>query len=134
MNNSLENLCLLSERIQAVKDVLGNNNEYAVAGLHIKRSTYKHPLFCKTDYCVVVDLLTGETILELQTAANTVELSLYQESRHHWQQFENVSKLNKDLGRSLQSLTFWQQKNPINVRTKNAGERARPWKVLGAAV
>lgn len=106
MYNSLENLCLLSERIQAVRDVLGNNNEYAVAGLHIKRSSYKHPLFCKTDYCVVVDLLTGETVLELQSAANTVELSLYRDSSHYWQQFENVSKLNKGLGSSLQSLTF----------------------------
>lgn len=106
MNSSLENLCQLNERIQAVSDVLGNNNEYAVAGLHIKRSSYKHPLFCKTDYCVVTDLLTGETVLELQTISNTVELSRYRDNKHYWQQFINISQFYKALGRSLQSLAL----------------------------
>lgn len=106
MNSKLDNLCQLNERIQAVNDVLGNKDEYAVAGLHIKRSSYKHPLFCKTDYCVVKNVLTGETVLELQTISNTVELSLYSDHKHHWQRFVTVSKFYKALGGSLQSLSF----------------------------
>jgi len=106
MNSSVENLCQLNERIQAVNDVLGNNNEYAVAGLHIKRSSYKHPKFCKMDYCVVTNVLTGETILELQSASNVIELNTYREQKKHWNQFLKITNYYKLLGRSLKSISF----------------------------
>jgi len=106
MNSSVENLCRLNERIQAVNDVLGNNKEYAVAGLHIKRSSYKHPKFCKMDYCVVTDVLTGETILELQSTSNVIELSTYREHKHHWHQFLKITNYYKLLGRSLKPICF----------------------------
>ena len=106
MNSSVENLCRLNERVQAVNDVLGNNNEFAVAGLHIKRSSYKHPKFCKTDYCVVTDVLSGETILELQSSEDTIELSTYCEQRHFWRQFLKITNHYKRLGGFFKLFSF----------------------------
>ena len=106
MSHSAETLCQLNERIQAVSDVLVENSEYAVAGLHFKRSSYKHPKYCKTSYYVVTNVITNETILELQTYSNHIDLSKYCQQKHHWQRFIDICRVYKSMGNSLQSICF----------------------------
>ena len=88
MNQQLQKLW---ERVEAIIIATGSNEEITYAGLQIQRSTFKHPLFCNTDYYVVTDLLSNRTILELHGIKERLEVCRYEKKDYYWNSFISAS-------------------------------------------
>lgn len=101
MDSTINDLYLLSLRINAIQEILSNYNEFAVAGIHIKKSSFKHPHFCTSEYYQITDLVSGEIILELQGDKNGLEVVHYKNAAEYWLPFMKLSHKIQALGKSL---------------------------------
>lgn len=104
MDSEFTEVCLLGHRIKAVQEILADYNELSVAGLNIKKSLFKHPLFCHTELYQVTDLVSGRIILELHGNNDHLEVTMYSSNKTSWSHFMHLSAKIKAIGKSLSIL------------------------------
>jgi len=88
MNKQLQRLWT---RVEAVVMAANDNEEVTYAGLQIQRSTFKHPLFCNTEYYRVTDLLSGNTVMELHGHKEKLEICKYRKEDYFWSNFTSAA-------------------------------------------
>ncbi|PCJ16599.1 MAG: hypothetical protein COB04_10420 [Gammaproteobacteria bacterium] len=104
MDSEFTEICLLGHRVKAVQEILKRYNELSVAGLNIKKSLFKHPRFCKTEFYQVTDLVSGRIILELHGDGQQLEVTQYNNNKTSWRYFMDLSAKIKGIGKSLSIL------------------------------
>ncbi|MBL4607392.1 MAG: hypothetical protein JKY01_06130 [Pseudomonadales bacterium] len=98
MNKQLQRLW---ERVEAVVMAASNMEEVTYEGLQIQRSTFKHPIFCNTEYYRVTDLLSGKIVLELHGHKEKLEICKYQKEDYFWSNFTSAAAKLRGLENSL---------------------------------
>lgn len=96
-----EELQKLWERVENVLLAIDDKEEVTYAGLQIQHATYKHTVFCNTEYYHISHLISGNIVLELHGPRDRLEVCSYQNEDHYWNSFISAAQKSRFIENSL---------------------------------